>query len=600
MGRARHNAFAVITRWLYLAVGLLVILFYLLLPGGSLAQGLVFVGVHLLAVVVLTIGIRRHGLGRSGPWLLVAAGQTLYLLADVVWFPLRVALHQDLAFPSAADGLYMLSYATLLLGFGALIRVLTPKQDRQTVLDVLIVTLGIGTFFWLYLIHPALDSNEGSLLGRLVAVAYPLTDLLLIAILLRLSSAVLAPTPALGLLTLSILSQLGTDLAYAIAVLQGAFALGSPITLGWLLSWAFLGAAVLHPSVRELSRPMTVRGPLTQEWRLAALTVAALSPPAALVIQSLRGEHDDVAALAGIAGTLFALVLVRMHSLIVSVADYERTERALAARAEQLLQTNEQLLELDRIKSDFVSTTSHELRTPLTSIRGYIELLTDGEAGELNPTQRRMVEAIDRNAARLLTLIEDILTLAKIESGTFRLTMAPVAVADIVSSALQAVAPSLGARQLDLVVNGTDDVGCVQGDAAQLERVLLNLLTNAIKFSPDGGRVLLTASGGTDEVELMVTDYGVGIPAPEQDRLFTRFFRASTAAVLAIQGTGLGLAVVKSIVDGHKGSIRLDSAPGLGTTVAVTLPRHQPASASPNHGRQGTPRQASFKTTAVP
>ena len=244
----------------------------------------------------------------------------------------------------------------------------------------------------------------------------------------------------------------------------------------------------------------------------------------------------------------------------------------LFARQAELVR---QLQELDRAKSDFLATVSHELRTPLTSIAGYAELLAEGEAGRVTASQRQMLQVIVRNSDRLRVLIEDLLTLGRIEGGSFRTTRAPVDLRDVVAGAVQALRPQAGAGGVSLEATDPAPLSgpvVVTGDAGQLERVVLNLLSNAVKFTPAGGRVRLGLRVEGDRAVLEVADSGIGIPPEEQERLFTRFFRASNATEAAIQGTGLGLTIVRSILVPHGGDLAVASAPGEGTTVTVKLP----------------------------
>ncbi|MGQ0631937.1 MAG: PAS domain-containing sensor histidine kinase [Sporichthyaceae bacterium] len=257
-----------------------------------------------------------------------------------------------------------------------------------------------------------------------------------------------------------------------------------------------------------------------------------------------------------------------------------RTVGAALLQAQSYQQEHEivrRLRELDQTKSDFVSSVSHELRTPLTSITGYLEMLVDGEAGALTVEQLRLVEVVDRNSHRLLDLIEQLLSLSRIEAGNLPTGLDTVDLAAVVREVHRSVLPLLSERRLrfDVVVDG--EVGRVLGDGSQLERVVSNLVTNAIKFTPDDGQVSLRAERAADNVRLVIADTGIGIPEAEQDQLFTRFFRASTARENAVQGTGLGLAIVKSIVDAHRGSIAVESASGVGTTITVELPLAVPA-----------------------
>ncbi len=232
----------------------------------------------------------------------------------------------------------------------------------------------------------------------------------------------------------------------------------------------------------------------------------------------------------------------------------------------------ERLTQLDRDKTDFVSSVTHELRTPVTSMLGYLELLDDGEAGPLNPDQQRMLEAIGRNSRRLLSRIEDLLTVSGVEAGAMRLQAAPLSVRALVDSATSAIVPTMRGRDLTLQVDVADDVGTIVADGEKLDRVLINLLSNATKFTPDGGRITVRVRRNEGTVTITVADTGIGIPLDEQPRVFERFFRSSNAQELAVPGTGLGLVIVKGIVDLHGGTVTLESSPGVGTEVTVLLP----------------------------
>ncbi|MEW1914405.1 ATP-binding protein [Kitasatospora sp. NPDC085895] len=231
----------------------------------------------------------------------------------------------------------------------------------------------------------------------------------------------------------------------------------------------------------------------------------------------------------------------------------------------------DRLKALDKAKNDFLSTVSHELRTPLTSIVGYVELLAN-DSGPLSDGQRHMVEVVDRNSARLRNLIEDLLTISRIESGAFTSERLPVDLRQLVNSSVEAIRPAAMAVPVTLSQLPAEDDLVVLGDVHQLDRVLMNLLTNAVKFTPPGGLVTVSTSRGDGEAVLTVGDTGIGIPEKDQKDLFHRFFRASNATELAIPGTGLGLAIVRSIVTNHEGRLEIHSAEGEGTTVIAHLP----------------------------
>jgi len=232
----------------------------------------------------------------------------------------------------------------------------------------------------------------------------------------------------------------------------------------------------------------------------------------------------------------------------------------------------EQVKALDQTKSDFFATVSHELRTPLTSIEGYVEMLRDQDGGQTTAAQERMLETIDRNTTRLRNLIEDLFTLTKIESGTSQSVPRPVNLLDIVRDAAQVLQPMVTSTGLTLTVTCPDGSLAVNGDLSQLDRVVMNLLSNAAKFTSPGGRIHVTAARDGDTAVISVSDTGIGIPDKDKEAVFGRFFRASNAVRRSISGTGLGLTIVRTIVAEHGGEVAIHSTEGVGTTVTVRLP----------------------------
>ncbi|MEO6411683.1 MAG: ATP-binding protein [Pedococcus sp.] len=258
------------------------------------------------------------------------------------------------------------------------------------------------------------------------------------------------------------------------------------------------------------------------------------------------------------------------------------TERRVAADAVQTALTRErraveELTALDQAKTDFLSSVSHELRTPLASVLGYTELLEDGGAGELSHKQLELVLRIDRNGRRLLSLIEDLLLNSRIESGQLHLARLPCDLVDIVDHAWESTGALTQRRELRLRRHVADQPVPVDGDATALERVVSNLLSNAVKFTPDGGIVTLSLDAtqerdGAWMARIVVSDSGHGISEEDQQQVFRRFFRSSDATERAVQGTGLGLSIVQAIVEGHEGTIDVESTLGLGSTFTVLLP----------------------------
>jgi signal transduction histidine kinase len=249
----------------------------------------------------------------------------------------------------------------------------------------------------------------------------------------------------------------------------------------------------------------------------------------------------------------------------------ERAARAEAESARQLLAAqNDRLRELDALKDEFISLVSHELRTPLTSIRGYVELLQEDDG--LGEEQQRYLGVVDRNSARLLDLVSDLLFLAQVDAGKLTFELQPVDLEVLVAECIEASQPTAAAKEIELVASTERLPTPVQGDPARLAQVLDNLVSNALKFTPAGGRVEVGLSAVDGAAVVEVGDTGLGLTEDEQGHLFERFFRSSRASENAIPGTGLGLAIAKTIVERHGGRIELESAVDLGTTVRVELP----------------------------
>ena len=248
-----------------------------------------------------------------------------------------------------------------------------------------------------------------------------------------------------------------------------------------------------------------------------------------------------------------------------------QVEQRLVSALEKERESVARLRELDQAKSSFVSSVSHELRTPLTSIMGYMDMLMT-DPGTMDDEQLEMMQIVERNSSRLLALIEDLLTLSRIESGQFTVNKAAVALSPLVDQIRQTVLPAVELRELALEVDVPDDLPPLDADREQIERVLFNLIGNAVKFSYPGGHIGLRAGFVDGKVSIEVRDEGMGIPEEEQEQVFNRFFRSSSAEKQAIQGTGLGLAICKEIVEQHGGTIRAYSTPGGGTTVSFTIP----------------------------
>jgi signal transduction histidine kinase len=249
------------------------------------------------------------------------------------------------------------------------------------------------------------------------------------------------------------------------------------------------------------------------------------------------------------------------------------TQRRLLTEANAALQSrNEELRELDRLKDEFVALVSHELRTPLTSIVGYVRVLLRDRAEPLQARQRELLQVVDRNASRLVALVGDLLFTGKVDAGKLTLEPTCFELAELARQSVESALPVADETDVELIFEHGGDVE-LEADRARIAQLIDNLVSNAVKFTPAGGRVTVRVEAGDDDALLTVEDSGIGIPEAELERLFERFFRASTATSREIPGSGLGLSVAKTIAELHGGSLELRSREGEGTTVVVRLPR---------------------------
>jgi signal transduction histidine kinase len=257
------------------------------------------------------------------------------------------------------------------------------------------------------------------------------------------------------------------------------------------------------------------------------------------------------------------------RGFIVDVTARREAELERDAILERLRSQNEELRAVDRLKDEFVALVSHELRTPLTSIRGYLELMMDDT--NITDEQAHFMRTIDRNAVRLQRVVGDLLFLAQVEAGKLSLEHERLDVNDVVADAVEAAQPAARAKSIELSAE-TRTLPTIVGDRARLAQVLDNFVSNAIKFTPSGGNVVVKVTPGEGAACIQVSDTGIGISDAERERLFERFFRSQSALERQIQGTGLGLYISKAIVDAHGGRIGVQSAEGEGTTFIVELP----------------------------
>ena len=536
----------------FLAAGWAAIGVYFLLPAD--AQDVLYVLIGAAAVAAVFQAAHRLERGRTA-WRLFAAGLACNVVADAIsgWY--EAVLDREPPVPSSVDAFYLASYPFLFAGIVVLLRDLGSVRSRAAVLDAVIVTAAAATAQWIFFVDPYLRQSLEPL-TRAVKVTYPTMDLLLLVALAQLLLGVGIRTISYQLLVVSVGLWIVADEIFGLAV--DNYTAGGWLDLFWLGSYVFWGAAALEPSAGG----PTVRDrrdvPRLTRRRIVLLAAALLTIPAIILVEHYWHDHPLHPIPIAVGAALLAVLVVGRFAGLVRAVEHAR----LAER-----EANERLRELDRLKDEFVSTISHELRTPLTSISGYVELARERADRETST----YLEVVERNATRLLALVNDLLFVARLQSGQLELEVERVDVAALVAESVAGATPHAATAKVELRVHADAGVA-VAGDRRRLAQVIDNLVSNAIKFSPEDAAVDLTVQGRNGVVRIEVEDHGIGIPEEEHPRLFERFFRAQGALDRHIPGTGLGLYITKSIVEAHGGTVAARSVAGQGTSFVVRLP----------------------------
>lgn len=291
-------------------------------------------------------------------------------------------------------------------------------------------------------------------------------------------------------------------------------------------------------------------------WSLRAVVLGLI----AMVLAEGLANHRRTDRL------IYSEYILREHNLQLERAVAEAT-RELREANRALATTNLELLEADRLRASLVANVTHDLRTPLTAIKGAADNLLDHIAGTLAERQREYVEIVRDHATRLTATVNELLSSCQLQAGQVEMESRPLDIQAIIQEAAAGLRPLARERRIDLEVRGAE--ARIVADREKLRRAFENLVSNAIKFTDDGGRVSVEVTAGGDAVEVAVRDTGHGIPAEEMPRLFERFYRGSTRQ----PGTGLGLSIARNLVRLHGGDISVVSEVGRGSEFRVRLPR---------------------------
>jgi signal transduction histidine kinase len=534
------------TGTLFLAGGVVLSGIYFLIPRGT-PQSVLYDGIGVVSALAIGLGVYLNRPEARVPWLLFGLGNLSFAVADII-FNILV----DPPVPSIADWFYLAGYPVLAVGLAYLVFHAGGHHRFAALVEAAIVTVAFALFQWVFVVERIVD-GAGSTAERAVAAAYPSMDVLLLAGLAGFFVTAAWRTPAFVLLVGALATLLVADEIYGLS--PNSYRAGDWVDVGWLLSYVLWAAAALHPSMQMLSKPRPrVRQLRVSPVRIVLLVAALLSAPAVLLIQDVRGAPLDVPGVVTAASIMAVLVVLRLVGIL----------RALE-------RIRSRLIEADLLKDEFVALISHDLRTPLTSIMGYTELALDDEIEpKLDEDRRSYLEVVSRSSGRLLRLVDDLLFVARLQSGQLDLTPTPLDLCEIARQAVGEAQRRADAKGVELVFDGNGEVR-IEADKGRMFQLLDNLVSNAIKFTPEGGRIEIRVTrNGTAVLE--VRDTGMGFTAEEASRIFERFYRADNAIEGQVQGTGLGLFISQAITEAHGGRISASPREGGGAVFRIELP----------------------------
>jgi signal transduction histidine kinase/ActR/RegA family two-component response regulator len=581
--------------WYCLAQGLAIIA-HLFMPRDTwLADaGGAIVGTAAAGAVIW--GVRRQAPPAALAWYLFAGGVFLNATAALIQ---RVLIGPSAESPALSDAFWLALYPGLIGGLVLIIRRRSPGHDAAAVGDTAIITTGLALLSWVLIIRPRTVDPALSVLGQVVLVLYPLGDLVVLALLVRLLLGGAGPNPSLRLMVAAMLCFLGADIGWALRADSWPALTTWLLDVGSLSAFALVGAAALHPSIADVARPAAVAPGRPHPALLLGLTLAALVAPAVLLAETLRHGVRDGFAIALSSALMFLLVLARkgqlLHVLQLRTRELAELNDALHTRKEirevylqqerdRLLreqelrtlldQSNQELAEAVRTKDQFLANMSHELRTPIGVILSLAETLREGIYGQLPAEQVECMGLLESSGRHLLELINDILDLSKIEAGNLELALTAVNVPAVCRTSLQFVREQAFRKNIRIRQAVGDDLPAISADQRRLKQMLINLLSNAVKFTPAGGEIGLEVTrdprGGG--LCFAVWDTGPGIPAQQASRLFKPYVQLEADPERPNEGTGLGLAMVYRMAELHGGSVALESEVSRGSRFSFYLP----------------------------
>jgi signal transduction histidine kinase len=522
----------------YLAFGgVLTVVYYLVPP--DLAKLTVWPVIGLSSAAAILLGIHRNRPDRPLAWYLFAVGQVLFVLGDTL-YAVRIRLLHDspMLFPSFVDFFYLAFYPLLIAGLLLLIRGRSPGRDTASLIDATIISIGLALLAWVFLIVPNVRNPELTNLQRVVSAAYPLADVLVLAVAARLAVGTGHRPPAWRLLMVSVVALLGADVMFGLLQLAGTWEGGGPVDIGWIVFYVGWGAAALHPSMASLSQPASASLRLPRS-RLVLITCASLVAPAVLVIQSARGEPLEVPVIAGGAALLFLLALARMSGLAGELALQHERKRAMQS-----------VLRMTEAERSRLAAELHD---------GPVQQLTALLYG-LELARQHVRRGSPSAAEELLASLEDRATGEISELRRLMTQLRPPVLDELgLITALQNQGQSFESSSgVECAIDTEPELELTPELETVLYRVTQESLTNVGKHA-NASRVNISLAAVDGQVCLLIRDDGIG-------------FDPGKATAMVSQGH-FGLVNMRERVEMVGGRLRVDSSPGGGTTIAVEMNR---------------------------
>ncbi len=696
---------------LYLLLGSTALAVYLLVP--SWRVGPLFNLIALSSPVAIVLAVRLWKPERRSPWYLFALGQTLFVGGDVITYNYSRFFGTDLPFPSIGDLLYLAVYPCLVAGLLLLIHRRRPGRDRESLIDSMIVAIGIGTISWVFLMSPIAHDSDSTLIQKITGMAYPLMDLVLLTVVVRLAFSARRRLPSFHLMAGAAAALLVTDFVYSYISVQGiVYNQSGLLEAGWASFYLLWGAAALHPTMHTLDEIETHQELRHPRRRLVLLASASLMAPAVQLFLSLDRRAVDVPILAGCSAVLFVLVLVRLNGVMVDITEHRTTERALREaeakyrslveglpavvyiaefgkdgawryispqiesilgftrqewmeeaqlwrerivpedrdralaaelrllngegrmrceyrilgrdgrviwiheeaealedesgrpallqgvmydvtdqkKTEELLratldtekEATKRLRDLHEMQNSFLQAVSHDLRTPLTSILGGALTLENDEGQISAEDAKDLIRRMASNARKLHRLLTNLLDLDRISRGIVEPNRDPVDLTPVIRAVV--LECKTDTHSIEFTTQGP-----VHGnvDAAQVERIVENLVTNAVRYTPLGTCIWVHLTAQDDGVLLVVDDAGPGIPPELRETIFEPF-RQGDEVINHSPGVGIGLSLVQKFAELHGGRAWVEQREGGGSSFRVFLPNKGGLrAASPARARSG-------------